>query len=209
MGKTIFADESYKKLDKVLSRVTICYVEFRSKDKDSLLESKEQVSSKIIGDKVRFGNNIKKIHYSEFTPAQKAQSCDLISKLKFKCKIFIFYFYNQAETKGGDSKQKLSSVCSSLKFMKDKQIKEGDIIYIEDASIYDSLRNYKNIVITAEHKEMMLIPDIIIGVFNDHLDRHNDQQADSNYKLIKEKIRLQVFNIDGKGQLPLSRNIRV
>lgn len=208
MSKIIYADESYKELDYLTSRVVFCYTEFDSQA--SVDKAKEVVREKILLDKIRY--SVKgKVHYSSFTPAQKSSACDTISKLEFRNKLFVRYHHDVGSGRNeADYKRQL--LRSSLSFMLDKQVSSEDSIYIENAhGVYsESGIDGRGDLIDAEGEPAFLIPDIILGVFCDYIDRDSrGQQAETNYKLIREKIRLQIIESPSYRPRPLSRDERI
>lgn len=208
MTKVVFVDESYKNIDILTARIMFCYAEFeRQIDLDN---SYKTVRKLIVDDKIRFGLNAKKIHYSEFNPSQKTYACNVVSKLNFRCKLFVKYFHNH-DVKNEETSQKQKLLKSSLKFMLDKQLGSSYRIYVEEAKgTYERLTLPKNAELTNDFKELLLISDVVLGVFSDYLDRSTrETQAIVNYKLLKEKIRLQIIHADGLNLPPLSRNQRI
>lgn len=208
MAKIVYADESYKSLDQLTSRVMVCYVEFdRGEDVDEALRVTE---SALLGDSIRFDIGKKKFHYSSFNPSQKTIACDAISKLNYRCKLFVHY-HHAVNARGNESNHKQTLLEKSLKFMFDKQLKDGDKVFIEDAKgVYDKFRLPRGAELVDSGDNLLLIADIVLGVFSDYLDKNDrGNQAEVNYKLLKEKIRLQVIQAGSLSLPPLSKSMRL
>ena len=208
MSKLIFADESYKSLDYLTSRTLFCYVEFD--DEDNVKIAADVIQEKVINDTLRYSTK-GKLHYTSFTPAQKASICDILSKLNYRCKVFVRYNHGVDSSKN-EAQYKRELFTGSLKFMIDKQISSNDIVYIENAAgTYKKQGLANNIqLVDAANQPLFLVADVVLGVFCDYLDRSlTETQVITNYTLIKEKIRLQVIRSDEYYPQPLSRNQRI
>ncbi len=208
MSKIIFADESYKSLDYLTSRTVFCYVEFDNVSDAE--EARHVVREKITNDDLRYHTS-GKLHYTSLTPAQKSGVCDILSKLSYRCKLFIRYNHDIGSHKN-EAQYKKDLLAGSLKFMLDKQANSSDTVYIENAAGTYSKRGLAGNVrlIDADSQPLFLIADVILGVFCDYLDRNlKESQVAINYTLVKEKIRLQVIRSDEFCPQPLSRNQRI
>lgn len=182
------ADESYKKLDKKISRTSVCIVEFS----DLIIVTKEFESlvQTITKDKVRFKNKITKLHSSELTAPQITFLTEHISKMRINAKIYTKYIYDKSE-----KVCKVETMQLAVKHIEHIHKNEKTTIEIEAAKEYEDselAQLFGNL-----GNKFALLPDIILTTF---LHTLNDVRAEmpnnSNYNLLREKIRLQVFALD-------------
>lgn len=208
MSKLVFVDESYRPLDHLTSRTVFCYVEFS--DKADATEATKIIKEKITDDTLRYSTK-GKLHYTSLTPGQKSGVCDILSKLNYRCKLFVRYNHGVDVSKG-EAQHKKDLLAGSLNFMLDKQVSATDMIYIENAAgTYDNKGLASNVrLINASDQPLFLIADVILGVFCDYLDRSlTETQVITNYTLIKERVRLQVVSVEAYTPQPLSRDQRI
>lgn len=185
----VLADESVRSLDKKVTRVSFCCVEFV--DGDILNDIRNYVES-IKNDPIRFGG-VDKMHFSSMSEAQQSLIIEYISKINITAKVFVYYFYNISEK---DSKIQSAdrTIMNILHIHRGKKID----IQLEAASEYKDSQIAKDFL--SREEDLFIVPDGMLSVFLGHLDNTSGRTGanDRMYTLIKEKIRLQVFHFDQK-----------
>ena len=124
--------------------------------------------------------------------AQRQLIIEYISKINITAKIFVYYCYDISER---DAKlQSAENAILNVEYI--HRGKKLDI-KLEEASEYKSSPVVKYCL---KDKDLFIVPDGMLSVFLGYLDNVSDRTGanDRMYGLIKEKIRLQVFNFGGK-----------
>ena len=184
----ILVDENVKRIDKKVMRVSVCCVEVND---EHILETVREYVKSIRGDPIRFGS-VNKIHFSSMAEAQRQAVIEYISKINITAKIFLYYFYGISEH---DAKlQSVENAISNVRHIhKGKKLD----IKLEKASEYKSSPIAKDFL---SDEDLFIVPDGMLNVFLGYLDNVSNRTGanDRMYTLIKEKIRLQVFDFGGK-----------
>ena len=184
----ILIDENVKQIDKKVTRVSFCFVEV---DDKNILNGIRKFVDSIRNDPIRFGG-VDKIHFSSMAEAQRQSVIEYISKINITAKIFIYYCYGISEH---DAKlQSVENAISNVQHIhKGKKLD----IKLEKASEYKSSPIAKDFL---SDEDLFIVPDGMLNVFLGYLDNVSNRTGanDRMYTLIKEKIRLQVFDFGGK-----------
>lgn len=184
----ILIDENVKQIDKKVTRVSFCFVEV---DDKNILNGIRKFVDSIRNDPIRFGG-VDKIHFSSMAEAQRQSVIEYISKINITAKIFIYYCYGISEH---DAKlQSVENAISNVQHIhKGKKLD----IKLEEASEYKSSPIAKDFL---SDEDLFIVPDGMLNVFLGYLDNVSNRTGanDRMYTLIKEKIRLQVFDFGGK-----------
>lgn len=182
------ADESYKKFDNKISRTSVCVVEFT--DLELISKEFEGLIKTVENDNVRFNNKLNKLHSSELTAPQVTFITEKISKMKFSAKIYTKYIYDKSE-----KDCKVETMQLAVEHLKCIHINKETTIKIESAEEYKDSKLAKLCGDLGD--KYSLLPDIILAVFLHILDDKKPEITNnSNYNLLREKIRLQVFALD-------------
>lgn len=194
----IIVDESAKRIDKKVFRISICCVETIGDNYKINLDLIEQM---VKDDGVRFPKNNKKLHFSELNDAQQSAIVEQISKLPLTAKIYNFYSICENEAIA-----KRSAMLQTLTHLKWLHRKRDINISVEFAE------EYKRTAVNQYMKKLwfpFIIPDAILSVFVAHLNEINTKSTSSNvqfYKLLKSKIRLQIFRMEPHEELCCREN---
>lgn len=182
---TIFIDESYKPLDNKMGRCVVCAVEVNNLEKIN-----KEVSDYIVvikQDDIRFGE-ISKLHFSGLNLLQRSGLIEFISKLDITAKIFVEYSIEPSQNAVKIRTIK-NTIVSLEQIHKSKKIN----FFIEPTT------EYKNSPIAKfcsdSYKSLAILPDSLIATFLDELSLDHENHL---YKLVREKIRLQVYIVHGE-----------
>ena len=200
----ILLDENLCIVDKIMSKVNICCVEVDQTSSDIVNTGLDKVFTMVKTDRVRFEDNgsLDKIHSSQFNSAQLTQIVEIISKLPISAKIYTHYFMNRDL---GDKDAKIIAMRRSLSSIKHNHRNNATKFVIEHSKDYvgSSLQNMLSDEESYYHR--LLLPDLFLSVYSRYLgceqvskSRSKSQPSDVFYKLLKSKIRLQAFIINGK-----------
>ena len=185
---SIFLDENVTKLDKKVTRTSVCAVEVQDME---VIEKVQKLITDIRSDKIRFAK-VEKIHFSSLSEDQRARIIEILSKLDVTVRTYVVYSYNVKETEA-----KIRAVRLTLENLRHIHKGKKINISIEHAAEYTKTE-FKELLGTEEAN--YLICDAFLHVFIGVLDNTSGSQGaqDRMYSLIREKIRLQVFNYGGE-----------
>lgn len=184
----VFLDESFERIDKKLWKVSVCGVEIENSE---VKNSVAQVAS-ITSDVIRFPESGKKLHFSELNDAQQSQIVEVVSKLPIAAKTYTYYILGENEPSA-----KRIAMERSVRHLQHIHRSKKMSVFIEYAHEYRG----------SEVKDLLyrdlpafVLPDAILSVYTKFLNDKEIGSTSSNarfYILLREKIRLQSFNLDG------------
>lgn len=195
---SILIDENIERLDKKLYRVSLCAVEVLSAE--VMEELKTQMRS-LVQDTIRFGHP-EKMHFSALSESQKFLVIEVFSKINITAKVYVSYYFD-----GSEKDHKVHAAASAIDNLNHIHRGKRLDIKLEHADDYKgtSLETY-----LVKDEEIFLAPDGFLGVFSGVLNNTMAQRGanDRMYTLIREKIRMQVFNFaDKKAYLTSNKRI--
>ncbi len=197
----VIIDESLIPIDKKILRLIVCCVEYET---NSMNEEFKKISD-LINDPIRFKKSGDKVHYANMIPLQKNLLVELISKLSITVKIYIYY---RADI--NDNKFKLYGIKKTIDHLNHIHKNKLNKISLEPTEEYENT-NISKYMDRSIDKYMYLVPDILSGTFSDYLSDTQKIKKDIivNYDLLREKIRLQYFNIKVNSEQYLIRDKKI
>lgn len=180
----LLVDENVERLDQKLYRVSICAVEVPDPE---ILEDLKLQMRNLKADKIRFGE-VTKMHLSSLSESQRTAVVEVFSKLNVTAKIFVTYYFD-----GDEKTHKINAATSAINNLAHIHKGKKLDIKLEHADEYLSTPLEE---ILEKDEELFLAPDCFLGVFIAVLNNTSSQVGAHGrmYTLIREKIRLQVFN---------------